>query len=346
LAVENSDLILVKQVNASHIQWSTVNYKNATRGPQGAYLGGLIFIIKYNAAFLRPPIPRLIAGPVTSSKSEKVKFVDDGTIAVSVDLKACLSLDPVLRPRPLNYHERTGHILPSENNLLQYFIKDAEEFVLNNNMVINKRKTKVISFTKSRKWDFPPELLFSDGVQLECMSETTLLGVVISQDLRWAKNTEFICQKARQKLWLLRRMLNFQLNIHQLFDVYIKEVRSLLELAVPVWHSGLTKQQSNDIERVQKLAFRIILGDNYANYETAYDILYADTLETRRIKLCSKFAAKHLKSEHPMFQKVGTHAKTRQKSDLVKEYKCNFGRYQKSSLPFLAKLLNTNHRKK
>ena len=178
------------------------------------------------------------------------------------------------------------------------------------------------------------------------MSETTLLGVVISQDLRWAKNTEFICQKARQKLWILRRMLNFQLNIHQLFDVYIKEVRSLLELAVPVWHSGLTKQQSNDIERVQKLAFRIILGDNYANYETACDILYADTLETRRIKLCSKFAAKNLKSEHPMFQKVGTHANTRQKSDLVKEYRCNFGRYQKSSIPFLAKLLNTNHRKK
>ena len=28
--------------------------------PQGAYMGGLIFIIKYNGAFLRPSIPRLI----------------------------------------------------------------------------------------------------------------------------------------------------------------------------------------------------------------------------------------------------------------------------------------------
>ena len=32
-------------------------------GPQGAYLGGLIFIIKYNGAFLRPPVPRPIRGP-------------------------------------------------------------------------------------------------------------------------------------------------------------------------------------------------------------------------------------------------------------------------------------------
>ena len=70
-------------------------------GPQGAYLGGIVFIIKYNGAFLRPPIPRNIVGPVRGSKSEKVKFVDDGTVAVSIDLKKCLEPDTVERPRPL-----------------------------------------------------------------------------------------------------------------------------------------------------------------------------------------------------------------------------------------------------
>ena len=74
-------------------------------GPQGAYLGGLIFIIKYNGALLRPIIPRHIEGPITKSKSVKVKFVDDGTVAVSVNLKSSLIPDPVERARPLNYHE-------------------------------------------------------------------------------------------------------------------------------------------------------------------------------------------------------------------------------------------------
>ena len=64
-------------------------------------------------------------------------------------------------------------------------------------------------------------------------------------------------------------MLKLDLNIHQMFDVYIKEVRSILELAVPVWHSGLTKQQTADIERVQKVAFKIILQESYANYQLA-----------------------------------------------------------------------------
>ena len=119
-------------------------------GPQGAYLGGLIFIIKYNGAFLRPPIPRPFQGPVSKAKSKKVKFVDDGSVAVSVDLKASLLPDPVVRPRPLNFHERTGHILPDENNLLHYYIRDTEQFVQENRMRINKQKTKIINFIKSR----------------------------------------------------------------------------------------------------------------------------------------------------------------------------------------------------
>ena len=169
-------------------------------GPQGAYLGGIIFIIKYNGALLRPPIPKYLSlGPVSKSGSKSVKFVDDGTVAVSIDLKACLIPDPVDRVRPLKYSERTQHILPPENNLLQYFISDAEHFTKQNKMIINKDKTHVISFSNSRKWDFPPEITFSGGEQLKIQTETKLLGVIVSKDLRWSKNTEYICSKASKK---------------------------------------------------------------------------------------------------------------------------------------------------
>ena len=263
-------------------------------------------------------------------------------MAVSVDLKTCLVPDPVIRDRPLNFHERTGHILPEENNLLQYYVRDTEMFAAENKLVINKQKTKLISFTKSRKWDFPPEVTFSDGTLIEYLPEIKLLGVVVSQDLRWQKNTIFICDKARGKLWILRRMLKFNLDIFQLFDIYTKEIRSILEMAVPVWHSGLTCQQSQDIERIQKLAMKIILGDNYINYQLACNTFATLTLELRREKLCFKFSSKNLKSENNFFTKLGQGVNTRQKSALVKEYKCHTARFQKSSLPYLAKLLNKN----
>ena len=233
-------LRLVMSYLSDRSMYLTYNGEQSTQkmlpggGPQGAYLGGLIFIIKYNGAFLRPPVPRHIQGSILNSKAEKVKFVDDGTVAVSIDLKACLVPDPVQRARPLNFHERTGHILPEENNLLQHFISDTEQFVSENKMVINKDKTKVISFTKSRKWDFPPEVHFSDGTHIEYISETKLVGVIVSEDLKWHKNTAYICGKARSKLWILRRLLKVDLDIHQMFDVYSKEIRSILEMAVPV----------------------------------------------------------------------------------------------------------------
>ena len=49
-------------------------------------------------------------------------------------------------------------------------------------------------------------------------------------------------------------MKKHNLDLFKIFDVYTKDVRSLLELGVPVWHSGLTKQQSAQIERISKAA--------------------------------------------------------------------------------------------
>ena len=169
---------------------------------------------------------------------------------------------------------------------------------------------------------------------------------MVCQDLKWFKNTAYICQKARQRLWILRRMLKLDLDIYQMFDVYTKEIRSILEMAVPVWHSGLTNQQTDDIESIQRVAMRIILQENYINYQSGCITFSAQTLADRRIKLCSKFASKNFKSENSLFTNVGSSVNTRQKSDLVKEYSCNFGRFYKSPLPYLARLLNANNRQR
>ena len=61
-------------------------------GPQRVYLGGLIFIVRYNGAFPRPPVPRNIVVPASKSQSKSVKFIDDGTVAVSINLKSYLQL--------------------------------------------------------------------------------------------------------------------------------------------------------------------------------------------------------------------------------------------------------------
>ena len=135
-------------------------------------------------------------------------------------------------------------------------------------------------------------------------------------------------------------MKNIGLEPEHLFDSYTKEIRSVLELAVPVWHSGLTRKLSGDIERVQKLAFRIILGDDFCDYDVACTLLETETLEMRREKLCLKFARKDVKKENTLFEVVPHQGRTRDRGKVVHEYRCNTKRFLNSPLPYLAKLLN------
>ena len=43
----------------------------------GCRTGNLIFIVKFNGALMRPPIPR----PITRKRAEQVKYIDDQFVA-------------------------------------------------------------------------------------------------------------------------------------------------------------------------------------------------------------------------------------------------------------------------
>ena len=71
-----------------------------------------------------------------------------------------------------------------------------------------------------------------------------------------------------------------------------------------MWHSSLTVENSTDLERVQKLAVKIILGNEYNGYENSLLKLDMEKLEDRRKQLCLNFAKKCVqnpKTKH-MFQ--------------------------------------------
>ena len=64
----------------------------------------------------------------------------------------------------------------------------------------------------------------------------------------------------------------------------------------PVWNSGIKTNDNNSIERIQKTALAIILCSCYTTYNEALGALNIDTIESRRIKLCLKFALKAAKN--------------------------------------------------
>ena len=143
--------------------------------PQGAFLGIFFFVIKYNAASLRPQIPRRMTISVCRIKRKKCKtvscmthakdihdlYIDDLAEAEAIDLKKQVINDPVQRPSPLNYHERTRHIFPTDTSLLQKQLGKVEQFTINNLMKVNASKSKVLIFNKSRKIEFSTRIFVS-----------------------------------------------------------------------------------------------------------------------------------------------------------------------------------------
>ena len=68
-------------------------------------------------------------------------------------------------------------------------------------------------------------------------------------------------------------------------------------LACVVWHSSLAKQDSKDIERVQKAACKVILKEYYEDYDKALKLLRLKKLKDRRQNLFLNFAKNCLKNK-------------------------------------------------
>ena len=75
---------------------------------------------------------------------------------------------------------------------------------------------------------------------IEIIKNTKLLGTIISDDLSWNLNTEYLVKKANARMQLLRKVASFSPPLEDLKTIYKLYVRSILEQSAVVWHSSLT----------------------------------------------------------------------------------------------------------
>ena len=177
---------------------------------------------------------------ITSKKRLKqintlhLKYVDDLSLAETVKMNSQLA--PVSladRPQPDPYRARTGHKLKNETSQVLTKLNDIQSYADTNNMKINFSKTKLMLFNPCHTKDFLPEFQVS-GVPIELVEQTKLLGVVLSSDLSWTANSDYIVEKCNKKIWMLRRLKKLGASYDDLLDVYFKQIRSVLEFAAPV----------------------------------------------------------------------------------------------------------------
>ena len=232
--------------------------------------------------------------------------------------------------------------LPADSYNTQDHLNYISNWTDENLMKLNEAKCNYLVFSRSKE-DFATRLTVNN-VNLERISVTKLLGVWISEDMSWARNCQEICKKAFSRLSMLTKLKYVGVREEDLLDIYILFIRSVTEYCSVAFHSSLTQQQSEKLEKIQKTCLRVIMGDGYISYQAALDYFGIQTLSDRRIKRCLDFSLKCLK--HPKNRRIFPRNQNfNERVRSSEPFKVNFASrntYRDSAIPFCQRLINSH----
>ena len=302
-------------------------------GPQGSLIGGIEYLVNSNdnADFV--------------DEDEKFKYVDDLSVLEFVCL-AGLLCEYNFRLHVASDIAIDSYYLPPNNFNTQDNLNKISEWTNDNLMVLNEKKSKYMIFNRAQA-DFNTRLTLN-GRTIDQVQEVRLLGVLLSDDLKFDSNTHDICRRAFARISMITKLKYVGVEEADLVEIYTLFVRSLLEYCCVAWHSSITQAQSYDIERVQRTALKVILGQSYTDYASALKRVGLDTLFDRREKRCLSFGLKCIK--HPKHKRMFPLGETSEDVNLRvrNKFKVNFARkstYQKSAIPYIQNMLNVHSKK-
>ena len=258
-----------------------------------------------------------------------VKFVDDKTLI----------------------HSYSGDPTPFLQNVLN--MENTE--TAKDKMTINESKCNVINFNFSSK-NSPPQNLELNNNIIASVDKVKILGVMITNDLRWRENTAEIVRKVNKKYYQLVQLRQFSANQEVLLTTWKILIRPITEYTAPLWHSGLLECDKRILENLQKKALALILGTIYIDYKRYYRVKgkpvpYELALKAcdlvplceRRELLTRKFA--HDTYKNPMhkdfFEEISNSRPNTRYKPKVKEHSGSSRRYLTSAGPVMERIVNS-----
>ena len=299
-------------------------------GPQGTLLGQTEYLVQSND------------NADTIPEDDRFKYIDDLSILQLICMSGLL-LDYDFRQHVASDIGINDKFLPASAYGIQNHLNQISNWTTTNLMRINPTKCNYMVFSRSKE-NVATRLAVNDKI-LERKNMTKILGVWIDEDLNWSRNVKEICVKSFSRMSMITKLKYVGVKIEDLLDIYVKYIRSLTEYCSVAFHSSLTVEQSNKIERIQKTSLKVILGEMYVDYPSALEMTGLDLLSARRVKKCLNFSLKCLKHERnqklfPLNPNAGMF--NVRNSEVFTVNFAASSTYRDCAIPFCQRLLN-NH---
>ena len=217
-------------------------------GPQGTLLGGLEYMAQSNDN-----------ADIVKDK-DRFKYVDDLSILQLI----CLA--GLLEDYDFSQHIASDigiddKYLPAQKYETQEHLNYISRWTEDNLMKLNEAKCNYLIFSRSKE-KFSTRLEIN-GQKLDRIAVTQLVGVWISEDMSWKRNTKEICKKAYARMSLITKLKYVGVSRDDLIDIYILFIRSVTEYCAVVFHSSLTQEDGRKLEQIQKTCLKVILRNEY-----------------------------------------------------------------------------------
>jgi hypothetical protein len=195
-------------------------WRNVISGvPQGSVLGPVLFAVLVDS--LQP----------VHSQTNYIKYADDITVVHNIR------------------NEIDDH-LQSE---FEAICKWSADYML----PINFKKTCVLDIVTKKRLSLQ-SISTPDHSPLEAVHTTKLLGIVMSDDLKWDEHIQYCANKASKTIYVLIMLKNMGVEQQDhLWQAYGAFTRSILTYAYPVF-CNIPQRLRLKLEKVEKRAIRII----------------------------------------------------------------------------------------
>jgi hypothetical protein len=289
-----------------------------------------------------PPNHDVLPEPIQS-----IKFMDDATLQEIVNLKTELASNRDRSgPLPsweLGLKQNSGKVLPKENTELQSQIDVIKALSDCREMSLNTDKTTLFIVNFTQQHQFRPLLQIPGCVEtIDRVLETKLLGYWFTIDMKPHRHVEHILGICYKRLWAILKLKKAGVPNWDILHFYFMKIRSVLESNCVIYHSMLTQDDTDDIERVQKIVLTVLLADDYLDYHQACISLDLQSLQVRRTKLSLNFALKCLSSDKfKTLFKLNIHTNIRNPDKFDVPF-AHSSRYMNSPKLYLTRLLNSH----
>ena len=259
-----------------------------------------------------------------------LRFIDDGFCLSKINFENSVGFTVNGQPH------RVKHAIQTQN-VFRHIVRKAEEL----GMVVNASKTTMMCISGA-EYAADAYIYDADQGRIGCTDQIKALGVRFSNRLDMEQHVRHIIKAVRSRYWTLRNLKANGFTCEELVQVYKTIIRPVVEYACPVYHSSLTDDQDERLERLQDHALKCIYGTELSARRLR-GAAAVPTLRERREEIVKKFALKCANDpafDHWFPRREAVRATRNKNIEIYKEEKARCERLKNSPLFYFRRILN------